>query len=144
MCVPHRERARRGGIYFRLVIFLAAIFAAAALTWMVGLPLWVTSEIRARTGFEAQVASLSCNPFTGRLTIRGLVVANPAGFPTRDFLQLREFHAEGDLSSLLSDRIALDELVLDVRRLDLVRRADGRSNAELFEQNLGLIAPSPP
>lgn len=138
-----RERAGRGGIYFRLVVFLAALFAAAALLWMLGLPWWVMSEIRARTGFEAQVASLSCNPFAGRLTMRGLVLTNPTAFPAHDFLQLREFHAVGDLPSLLSDRIALDELVLDVRRLDLVRRADGTSNLELFEQRLGFASRMP-
>jgi len=136
---PIRQRARRGGIYFKLIVFLAALFAAMSLLWMVGLPLWITSEIRARTGFAADVASLSCNPFTGRLTIRGLVLTNPPGFSTNDFVQLREFRASGDLLSLFSERIVLDELVLDVRRLALVRRADGLPNAELFEENLGLI-----
>ena len=144
MRAPTRERSRRGGIYFRLLVALAAVFALAALAWMLLLPIWVTSQIQARTGFDANVASLSCNPFTGRLTIRGLVLTNPPGFSTDDFVQLREFRAEGDLLSLFSERITLDELVLDVRRLALVRRADGLSNAELFEQNLGLIAREAP
>src|SRR6185369_3422350 len=112
--------------------------------WMLLLPVLVTNQLRTRTGFDASVASLSCNAFTGRLTIRGLVLSNPPGFSTGDFVQLREFRAEGDLLSLFSERIVLDELVLDVRRLALVRRADGLSNAELFEENLGLIERAAP
>lgn len=138
-----RQSKRRGGVFPRLLAFLAVLFAIAALLWMALLPEIVTGQIRSRTGFESTVASLSCNPFTGRLTIRGLVLTNPPAFNTGDFVQLREFRAAGDLLSLWSDRIVLDELVLDVRRLALVRRADGRSNAELFEQNLGLLAPAP-
>jgi hypothetical protein len=136
-----RWRVRRGGIMFRLLVVLAALFAAGAIAWMLFLPLWITGGIRDRTGFGATVASVSCNPFTGRLVIRGLVLTNPAGFLPGDFLQLREFRADGDLWSFLSDRIVLDELVIDVRKAAIVRRADGRSNVELFEQSLG-FAPS--
>ena len=140
----NRQSARRGGIFFKLLIFLAALFAVIALAWMLFLPAFVIRQIRTRTGFDATVASLSCNPFTGRLTIRGLVLTNPPGFSTGDFVQLREFRLEGDLWSLYSERIVLDELVIDVRRLALVRRADGLPNAELFEENLGLIERAAP
>ena len=140
----NRPAARHGGIFFKLVLFLAAVFALGALAWMLFLPEVVMREIRGRTGFDATVASLSCNPFTGRLTIRGLVLTNPPGYSTGDFVQLREFRASGDWWSLFSERIVLDELVLDVRRLALVRRADGLPNAELFEENLGLIERAAP
>src|SRR5450432_866771 len=103
----NRQSARRGGIFFKLLVFLAAVFALAALAWMLFLPAFVTRQIRTRTGFDATVASLSCNPFTGRLTIRGLVLTNPPGFSTSDFVQLREFRLEGDLLSLFSERIVL-------------------------------------
>src|SRR5471032_784338 len=120
----NRPAARRGGIFFKLVLLLAAVGALGALAWMLFLPEFVMRQIRARTGFDATVASLSCNPLTGRLTIRGLVLTNPPGYSTGDFVQLREFRADGDWWSLFSERIVLDELVLDVRRLALVRRAD--------------------
>lgn len=129
---------------FKLLVLIAALFSLAALAWMLLLPIVVTGQIQTRTGFDASVSSLSCNPVTGQLTIRGLVLTNPPAFPAGDFVQLREFRAAGDLLSLFSERIVLDELVLDVRRVALVRRADGRSNAEVFEQNLGLIAPPAP
>ena len=136
-------RTRRGGgILAHLVLLLVVVGALGALAWMLLLPEYLTQQIQSRTGFDATVSSLSCNPFTGRLAIRGLVLTNPASFATGDFLQLREFRAVGDVWSLVSDRISLDELTLDLRRIALVRRADGRSNAELFAQNLG-FAPAP-
>ena len=71
----------------RLLVVLTVLFAVSALAWMLLLPVWITSGIRDRTGFDASVASVSCNPFTGRLAIRGLVLTNPAGFLPGDFCQ---------------------------------------------------------
>ena len=132
-CGQFRSRASRGGCLVKLPVLLVAVLAAAALGWMLYLPLWVTGQIRARTGCDATVASLSCNPFGGRLAVRGLVVSNPGTWPTRDFVELREFVAEVDVWTLLAERIVVDSLTLDMRRVTLVRRADGKSNAELFQ-----------
>jgi hypothetical protein len=146
MHAPNRERPCRGGIFSQLLVLLAALFALGAFAWMLFLPEVVTGQIRSRTGFDASVASLSCNPFTGRLTIRGLVLTNPATFPTGDFVQLREFRAVAEAWSLFSERLVFDELALDVRKVALVRRADGRSNAGVFAQSFGLAGntPAPP
>ena len=142
MHAPNRERPDRGGIFSQLLVWLAVLFALGAFAWMLLLPEVVTAQIRSRTGFDASVASLSCNPFTGRLTIRGLVLTNPATFPLGDFVELREFRAVAEIWSLFSDQLVFDELALDVRKVALVRRADGRSNAEVFAQTLGFAAPA--
>ena len=144
MHAPICKRRRRGGIFVPLLLGLAVLFAFATLAWMLLLPAVVTRQIYARTGFDTSVASLSCDPFTGRLAIRGLVLTNPAAFPTGDFVQLREFRAVIDVWSLFSDQIVCDELAIDVRKVALVRRADGRSNAEVFGQNFGLAEPAAP
>ncbi|MCX6956299.1 MAG: hypothetical protein NTV51_29545 [Verrucomicrobia bacterium] len=134
---PGRARAaRRGGCLIRLMLLGVVLAAAGALAWMLLLPVVVTSRIRARTGFEVRVASLSCNAFTGRLVVRGLVLANPPSFPVGDFVELREFSTAGDAWALWSDRLVIDDLTLDVRKVTLVRRPDGRSNAEVFQEKL--------
>ena len=69
--------AGRGGCLLRLMVVLVVLGAAAALAWMLFLPVVVADQIRARTGFAVSVASLSCNAFTGKLAVRGLVVRNP-------------------------------------------------------------------
>ena len=84
-----RREASRGGCLVRLVVLLVALTAAGALAWMMFLPALVVAQIQARTGFDATVASLSANAFTGRVKIRGLVLTNPATFPAGDFVELR-------------------------------------------------------
>lgn len=110
----HRRKAQRGGCLIKLLVLLVAVAAAGALAWMLYLPIWVTDAIKAQTGCDATVASLSCNPFGGKLTVRGLVISNPTTWPTRDFVELREFVAEGDLWSLWAERLELDSLTIDV------------------------------
>lgn len=127
----------------KVMIFGVVLAAVGALAWMLLLPIFVTAKIRARTGFEVSVASLSCNAFTGRLIMRGLVLGNPPTFPARDFVELQEFRAEAELGSLFSERLVLDALTVDFRKVVLVRRADGRTNAEVFRENLLGLPPQP-
>jgi hypothetical protein len=126
----------RGGCLVRLVVLLVVVVAAGALAWMLFLPAVVTAQIRQRTGFDATVTGLSCNAFTGRLAVRGLVMSNPASFPVRDFVELREFSMETEVWSWMSDRPVIDALTADVRKVTLVRRPDGKSNAEILQRAL--------
>lgn len=126
----------RGGCLVRLLLLLVVVMAAGALAWMVFLPAVVTAQIRQRTGFAATVTGLSCNAFTGRLAVRGLVMSNPASFPIRDFMELREFSMEADVWSWLTDRPVIDRLTADVHKVTLVRRPDGKSNAEILQRTL--------
>lgn len=132
----------RGGIGMRLLLALVVSFAMVALAWMLFLPAIITEEVRSRTGFDIAVQALAANPFTGELTVRGLVVNNPPTFRVPEFVQLRELRASGEFWSLFGDKLVLDRLVLDVGRVALVRRADGVSNAEAFARGLGLGGPT--
>jgi hypothetical protein len=114
-------------------LFVGGIFALAALAWMALLPTVVTHELRAVTGFDYRVAVLAANPFTGRVVVRGLIADNPPGYPKPDFVQLRELHAEVEVFSwMFSGRIVVDSLDLDIGRIVLMRRQDGRTNAGDF------------
>jgi hypothetical protein len=133
---PRPAGQERGGIFFNLLVFLVVVAAFAALAWMLFLPAVVTAQLRARTGFDVSLRSLAVNPFAGTIALRGLVLANPAGFPRRDFLELREFRADADLGTLFSDRMVFDSMTIDVAALTLVTRADGATNAAALQRNL--------
>ena len=123
--VASRGRARaptRGGCLLRLIMLGVIFGATLALAWMTLLPLLLTQALQERTGFQAEVASVSANPFTGRVTLRGLIVLNPTPFPVPDFLQLRSAEAELDVWALWDQRIVFDSLDLDVRQLTRVTR----------------------
>ena len=133
---PRDPGRRRGSCLLKLLALLTVLGAATALGWMLLLPVVVVAQLRERTGFDATVETLSCNVFSGRIAVRGLVVKNPASFPIGDFVDLRAFSAEADVGALFSDRLVFDVLTVDVRKVTLVRRADGKSNAELLQASL--------
>jgi uncharacterized protein involved in outer membrane biogenesis len=128
-----RLPATRGGILPGLLALVAAGAALIALAWMLLLPAAVTTHLRQRTGFDADVQSLMVNPFTGRVVARGFVLGNPPTFPRHEFLQLREFEAEAEILSLFTDRPVIRRLRLDVSLVALVKREDGRTNTQVLQ-----------
>jgi len=126
----------RGGCLLRLIMLLVIAGAALALAWMTLLPLLFTRVLQERTGFKADVASVSANPFTGRVTVRGLILLNPTAFPVPDFLQLRSAEAELSVWGLWDQRIVFDSLDLDVRQLTLVSRRAADTNIAAFRAAL--------
>lgn len=135
---------RRGGCGVQILFLLVVIGAAASLAWMGLLPFWFSRTLRERTGFDANVTSLSANPITGRVSIRGLVITNPPTFTTADCLQVRLFEADADVWSIFGKRLSIDTLMLDIRQLTWVRRAQGPSNLEALLAGLVDSEPSPP
>jgi hypothetical protein len=131
-----RFRGERGSVIFKLLFLLAALLAAAALAWMLFLPVMLTQQLQLRTGCAASVERFAVNPATGDVDLRGLVLANPPGFPTDKFVHLRAFTAHADLGSLLSARPVFDDVTVDLAEITLVKRADGATNVEVFARAL--------
>jgi uncharacterized protein involved in outer membrane biogenesis len=131
-----RERSTHGGVLVRLVVFLVVVFAVLALAWMLFLPQVFTSQLRKRSGFDATIERLAVNPVTGSVEMRGFVLTNPPTFPAADFIELREFRANAKVSSLFSDQPVFDRMLVDAASVTLVKRQDGRTNAEAFQGNL--------
>jgi hypothetical protein len=140
-----RRFGMRGGILFKLLVFIAVVFAFAALAWMLFLPALVTARLRSQTGFDVKVDSLAANPFSGRVAVRGLVINNPPVFPATDFIAMPTFEAEVEAATLFSgDQLIVDRMKLHFAKITLVRRAGGESNAEVFQKNLGGVATAKP
>ena len=133
----------RGRCLINLLLLAVVLGAATALGWMLFLPVVVVSQLRERTGFDATIERLSCYAFTGRISAHGVIIRNPTTFPIGDFVELRAFSVEADAWALFSDRLVLDALTLDVRKLTLVQRPDGKSNAEVLQAALFGTAPTP-
>ena len=138
------QRAERGGCLAKLLIFLVFAGAALALAWMLFLPVIFTRALRQRTGFDVEVTSLAVNPVSGRMVVRGLVISNPPTFPAKDGLQLAKFEADTELGSYFGAALVIDDLTVDVTKVTLVKRADGHTNLEIFQQNLAGPVPLPP
>ena len=137
-----RSAGHRGGILAKLLAAFVVFLAVATLGWMLLLPAIATKVLQTRTQFGVTVQSLSVNPFTGTVHLRGLAIENPPTFPTPDFVQVREFRATAGIFTLLGDRPVIDEAVVDVAQVTLVKNQAGVRNAALFQERLA-GAPAP-
>jgi hypothetical protein len=139
-----QSQSVRGGIWLRLMLVLGILFACLAVAWMILLPLVVTRWVRERTGFDIEIRALYFNPFTARLALGGLVITNPPTFPRRDFVDIREFRIDTQLFSLFGRRPVVDEAVVDVAEVAVVKNQEGLVNAALFQERLVGSSPSRP
>ena len=132
-----RLSSTRGGVLAKLFVGLVALFLVGAVVWIAFLPGIVASTIHSKTGFAVQIDSLSVNPFTAKVNLKGFVLKNPDGWPeAAPFVQLREFRADADLFPLLGGRLQADEVVVDVAQVPLVKNKDGVLNAVAFKEGL--------
>ncbi len=126
----------RGGILLKCLVFLGVVAALVALAWMTLLPHFVAAWVRDRTGFDLQAEAIMANPFTGRLVARGVVIENPPTFPMKEFLRVREFSFDADAWSLLTSKPKFEQVTLDLDLVALIKRADGRTNFDVFRSYL--------
>lgn len=129
----------RGSIVVRALFYLAVFFALLATTWMILLPSAVTRFVRKRTGFGVEIRSLYVNPFTANVDLQGLVMTNPPAFPRQDFVEVREFRANARLFSLFSQQVVIDDAILNVADVSIVKDRNGLVNTSAFQS--GLLGP---
>jgi len=97
---------------------------------MAFLPAAAVHELNAVTGFEFHTEVLAVNPLTGSVVVRGLPARNPAPFPVPFFFDMRAVRARvAVFSSLFSGRVVIDDLDVDIAKVELVRLHGGRTNA---------------
>jgi hypothetical protein len=126
----------------KALLIFGLLGGLVAILWVVLLPTAVAVLVREKTGFAVQVDRLSVNPFTANASVHGLVLKNPAGWPVADFVELRDFHADVSLLSLLGHRFEANEITVDIAQLTLVRDRNGSLNAVAFKEALtGMEAP---
>lgn len=117
----------------KTLLFLCGVFALGALAWMLLLPAAIERELRQVTGFDVRIEVLAANPFTGHVAVRGLKARNPPGYPSPDFVGLRELRADvSEFSWLFTDRLVIDDLYIDAEAVQIVREHNGKSNAGEF------------
>jgi len=84
------------------------------------------------TGVETKVDSVDASPFAGHFGIEGLSLANPPGFRPDPFFRMHSARATWQSGTVLSDRIVMDELVLDGVDVSLERTDDGTNYGKIL------------
>jgi len=88
-------------------------------------------------GLTVSLATLKFNPFAGRLEANNLVVANPPGFTTPYFLQVRRFAVAVSPWSLLGDTVHVQTFELEGFQLNLEAGTGGLNLANVVTRWLG-------
>lgn len=142
MAINRKPRASRGGCSVKLLVVALLLGVLATAAWVILLPRIIASVVRSQTGFELSVDRLWVNPLTADVSIRGLVLRNPEDWPLRDFVELRQFKADVKLFSLFGERLEIEEAVLDLPKVTLVRNPEGALNAVRFKDGVVGAEPS--
>lgn len=88
-------------------------------------------RIRAETGLEARIGSLSLGLLSPTLTMENLRIYNSPEFGGSPLLEVGEFHLEYDRQELWAGRLRCRLVRVDLRELNLVVSQPGRINLAL-------------
>lgn len=94
------------------------------------------------TGTEVEVQSVYLSPFAGSLEIKGLSVANPKGYHSGNALTLNRFFVSMNIKSLLSDKIIINEVLIENVSIDLEPSLTAGSNLQEISNNISAYTAS--
>lgn len=114
----------------RILILVLVVIVGLAAARNVLIRKGAVKAIEVYTGFGLEFTSVNVGIFSPVVELRGVRLLNPADFPEETAFEIEEFYIEYDPSSLLSDRLVIRELVLDIPLAVVVRKVDGESNVE--------------
>ena len=86
-------------------------------------------------GVPVALEQVVINPLTGMVRMTGLVIGNPAGFSTPSAMELGEFKVKLKMSSLFTDVIVIEEILISQPQITYERGLRD-SNLGRLQQNL--------
>jgi uncharacterized protein involved in outer membrane biogenesis len=89
------------------------------------------------TGFPLAIDSMSVSLVRSRVDARGVHMTNPADFEERKFVTLGQLYVDYRLPSMLSGAPHVNEMIIDVNELVVVKNAKGESNVQRIK---GIVA----
>lgn len=121
-----------------VVVLIVLVIIAAAGAWVYIDSIAKAAIERGSTsalGVETKVSSASLSLLHGQLTLKGLDVANPNGFDSKHFLNLKDGDVAVTFSSLRQDIIEVPHLLLTDLDVNLEKK-EGKANYQTILDNL--------
>jgi len=88
----------------------------------------VEAGVKAVTGLGLRIQALDVGLPKTYVSVKGLEVLNPVGFPDRTLMDVPELYIDYDLPAILKGEVHLEELRLNMKELTVVRNAEGAVN----------------
>lgn len=120
-----------------LLWFIGGLLAFVVLA-LLTLPLWINpvgtslagAIVPIFTGTAFNLERLNLNPYTGKLLVSGVRLANPEGYAETNAFTLGSLSVDVEVSSLLSDTIHVREVTVDSPFASYVFDAQGSNNID--------------
>ena len=120
-----------------LLWFIGGLLAFVILA-LLTLPLWINpvgtslagAIVPSFTGTAFNLERLNLNPYTGKLLVSGVRLANPEGYAETNAFTLGSLSVDVEVSSLLSDTIHVRDVTVDAPFASYVLDAQGSNNIE--------------
>jgi len=135
------SNARRGGALARIAIALG-VLALLALGFLLALDRIAAASIERAgkwaLGVDTALGSANIGLWSGQFELKELQVANPPGFTSPHFLELRSGALALPLSRVFSDAVVVERLELEGVRLVLEQRGGKLNSREILANVKGL------
>ena len=120
-----------------LLWFIGGLLALVVIA-LLTLPLWINpvgtslagAIVPSFTGTAFNLERLNLNPYTGKLLVSGVKLANPEGYAETNAFTLGSLSVDVEVSSLLSDTIHVRDVTVDAPFASYVLDAQGSNNIE--------------
>lgn len=120
------------GCLFSLLFFcLLLVVGLAWVAWQF-VPDYLEYRIEKDTGFDTSIGDLELHPLSVGLELSDATIKNSDDFPEPEFISLRLLKADFNPGSLLSKRLLVEELVIDIEEFGYVTASNGHNNAGEF------------
>ena len=93
------------------------------------------------TGTTVKLDAVDVSPFSGRGRLKGLVVGNPQGFHAESAFKLADAKVDVDLKSALSDKLIIEEILIDGPEISYESGPSG-SNLGKIQENAAAFGKS--
>lgn len=119
---------------FLVLTLILVIVLACGNFW---LP-WVTTwQIRSLTGFNADIRSSEGSLFRGCVDFKNVLISNPTKqFKEPIFVSFNDFMLDVGVSSIFKETVVLENVIIDIDNITVVKNADGTYNYAVFLENI--------
>lgn len=122
-----------------LLVILGVIIAALIIFWLsinMVAGYFIQKYASEALGTNVSVSGVNISVFKGKASIKSLKIANPPGFKYPDIFSLDNISIQVDTSTLRSNTIVIDSLIINSPHLYYELTNDGRSNLGVLQNNL--------
>ncbi|HEX6983169.1 MAG TPA: AsmA family protein [Balneolaceae bacterium] len=134
----------------KVILYILGIIAAIVIIGFIVLSFTVDGIVKSNIeeiGSEmlntrVDVDDVSISILDGTGTIEGIAVQNPEGFSDSAAIKLQRIHMKIDLSSLLSDTVVIDTIIVNQPMLYFEQKANGAINLKELTDNIDMTSSS--